>query len=155
MTDDLITVGAAISAATPEALEKIAGVEKKMRSMPQIHIQTEHMFHAGMYARTIRLAARVAITSVLIKIPTVIVVNGKCRVYAGEWVDFEGYNVIPAAAGRKMIYVTEQPTQITMIFSSEAKTVDEAEQEFTDEAEWLLSRKCEDDVIVTEARCLA
>lgn len=149
---DLVTMGAVVPAATPEALEKIAGVEKKMRSMPQIHIRTEHVFHAGMYVRTIRLDARVAITSVLIKIPTVIVVNGRCKVYSGEWKTLKGYNVIPASAGRKMIYVTESPTQITMVFPSEAKNIQDAEAEFTDEVDGLLSHEC-DDEIVTEGTC--
>ena len=148
MTEALVTAGSLVPAATPEALEKIARVEEKMRAMPQIHLHTDHVLHAGMYARTIRLAARVAITSVLIKIPTVIIVHGKCTVFAGdEWRVLDGFNVIPASAGRKMIYVTASPTEITMVFPSNAKSVEEAEREFTDDAELLLSRQCKDDTI--------
>jgi hypothetical protein len=148
MSEALTTAGSLVPAATPEALETMARVEKKMRAMPQIHLHTEHVLHAGMYARTIHLAARVAITSVLIKIPTMIVVNGTCRVYAGDlWRDLDGFHVIPASAGRKMIYVTAKPTQITMIFPSHAKSVEEAERQFTDDAELLLSRSCKDDTI--------
>lgn len=116
--------------------------------MPQIELKTEHVLHAGMYARTVRLDARVAIVSVLIKVPTILTVNGKCRVFAGEtWRDFDGYHVMPANAGRKMIYITFAPTEITMVFPSRAKTVEEAEREFTDEHEGLLSRQCSDDVV--------
>ena len=148
MSDALAPItGGLVPAATLEALETIGGVEKKMRAMPQIHLHTDHVLHAGMYARTIHLAARVAITSVLIKIPTMIVVHGTCRVYSGEWRDLEGFHVIPASAGRKMIYVTATPTDITMIFPSKAKTVEEAEREFTEESELLLSRHCQDDTI--------
>ena len=153
---EALTIADLVPAATPEALETIGHVEAKMRAMPQIHLHTDHVLHAGMYARTIHLAARVAITSVLIKIPTMIVVHGTCRVYAGEWRDLEGFNVIPASAGRKMIYVTATPTKITMIFPSDAKSVEEAERQFTDDAEQLLSRSCKDDTItITGAECQA
>ena len=147
MSETLVAPGL-VPAITPEALAQISGVEEKMRSMPQIHVRTEHVFHAGMYARTIRLAARVSIVSVLIKIPTMIVVNGICRVYAGDvWRDLEGFNVIPANAGRKMIYVTSTETQITMMFPSNAKSVEEAERQFTEDADMLLSRQCNDDLV--------
>jgi len=137
-----------VPAATLEALEIINRVESKMRTMPQIDLKTEHILHAGMYARTVRLDARVAIVSVLIKVPTVLTVNGKCRVFAGDaWRDFDGYNVMPAQAGRKMIYVTFSPTEITMVFPSKAKTVEEAEREFTDEGSLLLSRQSSDDIV--------
>lgn len=155
LTDSLATVGSAIPATTPEALKIINGVEGAMRQMPQLELKTEHVLHAGMYARTVRLDARVAIVSVLIKVPTTLTVNGRCRVFAGEWRDFDGYCVLPAEAGRKMIYVTLAPTEITMVFPSKAKTVEEAEREFTDDAELLLSRQCSGDVVtITGVPCL-
>lgn len=152
MTETLATVGSTVPAATPESLEIANRVEAKMRSMPQIELKTEHILHAGMYARTVRLEARVAIVSVLIKVPTVLTVNGKCRVFAGDlWRNFDGYQVMPASAGRKMIYITFEPTEITMVFPSRAKTIEEAEREFTDEGNMLLSRQSSDDVVtITE-----
>jgi hypothetical protein len=119
-----------------------------MRKLPQVHLRTEHVLHAGMYARTVRIKAGVLFTSVLIKVPTMVTVNGKCRVSAGEGSrDLEGYNVLPACAGRKMIYLTFEDTDITMVFPSNAKTIEEAERQFTDDAEMLLSRQCDDDVV--------
>jgi hypothetical protein len=146
-TEELAALGGVIPATPPEALDIINQVEAKMRTMPQIQLKTEHILHAGMYARTVRLAARVAIVSVLIKVPTVLTVNGKCRVFAGGWRDFDGYHVLPAEAGRKMIYITESPTEITMVFPSRATTIEEAEREFTDEGNLLLSRQMSDDVV--------
>jgi hypothetical protein len=148
MTGALAAIVGAIPATTPEAMEIVNRVEAKMRSMPQIEVKTEHILHAGMYARTVRLGARVAIVSVLIKVPTVLTVNGRCKVFAGEeWREFDGYQVIAAQAGRKMIYVTESPTEITMVFPSKAKTVEEAEREFTDEDNMLLSRQSSGDIV--------
>ena len=128
---------------TPEILEKIALVEARIRPHEHtLRVEMEHHLHAGMYARTCRLAAHQVITSVLIKIPTLLIVNGDCVVLAGnKWHEFTGYNVLPACAGRKQIYVTRGETEITMIFPSNAKTVEEAEEEFTDESAMLLSRR--------------
>jgi hypothetical protein len=131
-----------LPAAPAEAIAHIAAIEEKMRGLEQIHPQMEHVLHAGMYARTCRLAAGVAIVSVLIKIPTVLIVHGGAYVLAGDrWFQIVGYRCMPAAAGRKQVYVTFEPTEITMVFPSRARTVEEAEREFTDEAEALLSRR--------------
>jgi hypothetical protein len=140
---------ASVPAIGGEALEKIAHVEAKIRQMPQIDPPMEHVLHGGMYARTCRLNAGVAIVSVLIKIPTVIVVHGRARVYAGDgWFDVDGFHVIPASAHRKMVYVTLAPTEITMLFPTRARTVEEAEREFTDEHAGLLSNR-QDNAVTT------
>jgi hypothetical protein len=83
-----------------------------------------------------------AFTSVLIKIPTLLIVHGDCAVLAGEkWQELSGYNVIAASAHRIQAYVTFGETEITMIFPSQAQTVGEAEKEFTDEWADLLSNR--------------
>lgn len=149
MTPSLALAGAMVPATTAEALETIAGVESKMRAMPQIELCTEHILHAGMYARTVRMAARVAVVTVFIKVPTMLILNGSCRLYAGDsWRDFEGYNVLPASAGRKIICITATPTEATMLFPTRAKTVEEAEREFTSDPEMLLSRQSVNDLVM-------
>lgn len=86
-----------------------------------------------------------AFTSVLIKIPTVVIVHGECCVYLdGKWEPMSGYKVLPASAHRIQAYVTFSETSITMLFPSTAKTVEEAEAEFTDEAAELHSRRIGD-----------
>ena len=138
-----------LPATTTEYLEKLCRLEQKVRQMKQIDVQTEHVLHAGMYARTVRLDANVLIVGVLIKRPTMLVVRGAAWVFAGsKWYALDGYNVIPASAGRKQMYITTAPTEITMLFPTKAKTVEEAESEFTDEAENLISRKSDNDLIV-------
>lgn len=130
---------------TPEIMEKIALVEARIRPHEHtLQVEMEHSLHAGLYARTCRLAANQVITSVLIKIPTLLIVNGDCIVLAGEsWHELMGYNVMAACAGRKQIYVTRGATEITMIFPTSAKTIEEAEDEFSDESANLLSRRGE------------
>jgi hypothetical protein len=151
LTDALAVAGNALPATPPDIIEKIKAIEAKIRPHEHtLQVQTEHILHAGMYSRTIRVDAMMAFTSVLIKIPTMLVVNGKCCIFAGDkWHTLEGYNVIPASAGRKQIYVTLAPTEITMLFPTTARTVEEAETQFTDEGDGLFTRRQDGSDLVT------
>lgn len=129
-------------------LEKLTSVQDELLKCPQIEIQTEHIIHGGMYTRTIRLAAGIVLMGALVKVPTVLIVSGKTKVFTGEgWIELDGYHIIPARAGRKQIFVTQEPTSITMTFRTDAKTVEQAEAEFTDEAEALMSRQNDNDTV--------
>jgi hypothetical protein len=135
-----------------ELLGSLNAVQDQLLALPQVEIQTDHILHGGMYARTIRIAPEVVLMGALVKIPTMLIVNGKTAVFTGEsWIELEGYHVIPARAGRKQIFVAREETSITMIFPTDAKTVEQAEKEFTDEHESLMSRKNETDTVtITE-----
>lgn len=138
-----------IAAASSDALVKLRAAEMVLSQMPQVDLATEHVLHAGMYARTIRLDAGVVITGALIKIPTLLVFNGVADVLVGEqWLEIKGYGVIPAPAGRKQAFITRSELDLTMIFPTQAKTVEEAENEFTDEAPLLMSRRSTSDVVL-------
>ncbi len=52
-----------------------------------------------------------------------------------------GHCVIPASAHRKQAFTAHEDTYLTMSFATGAATVEEAEDEFTDEAALLLSRR--------------
>ncbi|HTF68464.1 MAG TPA: hypothetical protein VK638_37875 [Edaphobacter sp.] len=138
-----------IAAASADALVKLRVAEAALSQTPQVNLSTEHILHGGMYARTIRLAPGVIITGALIKIATVLVFSGHADVLIGdEWAEFNGYGVIAASAGRKQAFVTRSNVELTMIFPTQAKTVEEAEAEFTDEANLLLSRRSTRDIVV-------
>lgn len=117
-------------------------LEHALLQLPQAEIKTEHSFHAGVYARTVLISAGVVLTGALIKIPTMLIFNGDAVVVTPtgteRWV---GYRVVLAPAERKMAFYAKHATNLTMLFATTAQTVDEAEQEFTDEYEALLSRK--------------
>jgi hypothetical protein len=134
---------------TDGALAKVMAFQKFHATLPQIEVQTEHILHGGMYVRTIRLAPETVLGGCLVKVPTVLIVSGRTKVFTGEsWIELDGFHVIPARAGRKQIFVTREETSITMIFRTDAKTVEQAEEEFTSEAEALMSRKNENDTVV-------
>jgi hypothetical protein len=142
MTILLERSAAALTPASQETLEKLALMQRALLSVEQIPIATEHILHGGMYARTIRLLPGVVMMGSLIKRPTLLIFNGYGSVLAGsERIDLAGYNVLPGCAGRKQLFVTGGPIELTMIFATNATTVEEAEDEVFAEADLLMSRK--------------
>lgn len=140
----------------PETADKVRQLENEIRKSPQLQFRTEHTLHGGMYSRTVRIPEAVMFTSVLVKCPTMLILNGVCDVLVGDiGIRIQGYNVIACEAGRKQVYLTRSLVEMTMIFPSNAKTVEEAEAQFTDEAGNLMSRTQENDILtVTEVTCL-
>lgn len=127
---------------TPEALEKLKSIEKQLLDMPQVSIETEHHLHAGVYSRTIRIPAGVAVSGVMIKCATQLIISGHVRLTCGDKVvELKGFHVLNGTPGRKQIAYALEETFCTMLFATKAKTVEEAEEEFTDEADRLLTRK--------------
>jgi len=141
-----------LPAPSPEALAKVYIAEERILQQEQAPLRTEHVLHAGLYARTVRMPAGIVGVGALIKRATLLIANGDALAFVGEgWAEITGYNVLPASSGRKQIFVTRGPLELTMIFPTQAKTVAEAEEEFTDETEMLMSRADDsgDTVIIT------
>lgn len=147
---DYLSVASAIPPSSEETIARVRILEEKVRESPQTEFVTEHVFHAGMYARTVRIGPNIVFTSALIKCATLLIVHGDLLVLAGdELVRVTGYNVLPASAGRKQFYITGSNVELTMIFPTSAKTIELVEAEFTDEAENLLSHTNENDIVMT------
>lgn len=107
----------------------------------QIVLPTHHTIHAGVYYRTIALKKDEMVCGVLIKIPTTVIIHGAADVYIGsEVIKARGTSVIPANGGRKQVVMAIENVTITMCFKTDAKTIAEAEEEFTDEFDLLQSR---------------
>ncbi len=126
---------------TPEAIDQVAAVEERTGRMPQVEIPTDHLIHAGLYARTIDIPAGTLLTGARITRPTVLVSNGDCTIWTGDReIRLQGQQVVAASAGRKQLILAHADTRLTMLFASQAETVEQAEDEFTDEADRLASR---------------
>lgn len=135
---DLVRV---LGGMSPEAVSVVRQLEAEALKLPQVAIPTQHVFHAGMYARTIMVPEGVAVTGVLLKIPTLLILNGDALVYTEDGTArVTGHSVMLGAAGRKQAVLAVTDTYFTMIFSTDAATVEEAEAEFTDEVDLLFSR---------------
>lgn len=114
----------------------LAAMGEADNSVFRIH----HTLHAGLYTRTAFVRAGSTILGAAIKIPTTLIVTGRCVVNVGSLpVTLTGTNVLTAAAHRRQFFGAVEDTAITMAFSTRAQTVEDAEREFTDEWESLVS----------------
>ena len=138
----LVPITPCLPATQPEVLKKLFVAQERILKEEQVPIHTQHLIHGGMYARTITMPPGTVLVGALIKRPTVVITVGSGRVLFGqEWADIDGYQVLPASKDRKQVFFSRGALVITMLFPTSAKTVEEAEEEFTDEAELLLSRR--------------
>lgn len=120
---------------TSEMRDKVSRVEFLAKKHPQVKIPVQHYLHGGMYVRTVKLPAGVMITGAHIVVETNLVVNGHAIIHTGEkWIENVGYNVVAAAAHRKQIFIAISDVDLTMFFPTTAKSVKEAEEQFTSEA---------------------
>lgn len=137
----VVAYSAKVPAMSQEAVSRLQAAQDDLAQLPQAEVATHHVLHGGMYTRTIKLAKGVFIIGVLVKVPTMLVVNGDCTVNLGDGlVRLTGHCVIPASAHRKQAFMAHEDTYLTVSFATQAATVTEAEDEFTDEAATLLSR---------------
>lgn len=149
LTTPLITPRGVFLPISKAFLAQTILAEEEVLSRPQADILTEHVLHAGMYARTMTLPPNGVMVGALIKIPTMVIVSGSCYVYTEEGpLHLEGYHVIPASANRKQVFMAQEETSITMFFPTQAETVEQAEQEFTDDYARLVSRTGENKITI-------
>lgn len=125
-----------------ERIGKVRALETEVAKLPQVELETTHTFHAGMYARTIKIPKGVMITGALIKIATILICVGEGVVYTAEGSkEYSGYNVFSAMAHRKQAFLASEDTYLTMLFPTKSSTIAEAEAEFTDEVDLLLTNR--------------
>lgn len=141
----------ALPPSSQKMIDVVSQVEKRAQDMEQVSITTDHVIHDGVYTRTICVPAGVMITGALIKISTTLIVSGTCTVLIGdgEEIQVSGYMVMPTSSGRKQIFMAHTDTFISMIFKTDAKSVEEAEAQFTDDVDILKSKVNPNDVRIT------
>lgn len=142
---DMVVARTAIPSMDAPSIQHVRELESEILSLPQGKYHTNHILHAGMYARTLSTPPFTIITGALIKIPTILITYGDITAYVGHGtVRVSGYNVLPAGANRRQaVFSHDTNAHYTMIFPSSAKTVEEAERQFTDEYDLLASHKDE------------
>lgn len=133
-----------IAVMSESAIEKVRLVQNAMLELPQVDLPVHHILHGGLYSRSLVIPAGVAIAGAFIQVPTNLVVSGNVTVYANDQAyEINGYQVLVASAGRKQVFVAHTDTNMTMTFATDAKTVEDAENEFTSESYLLASRRHE------------
>ena len=144
------TLSSGIRSMSQADIQRVRRLEASLLDNPQVDVTTHHIIHAGMYLRTIRVPEGVVMTGAEIKRATALIISGHVLMTIGdETVELLGYHAIPASAGRKQAFYAKADTDMTMVFATDAKTVEEAESQFTNESEQLLSRKGENIVVIT------
>jgi len=131
-----------ITAKSKKAIHDVERLEAAVMDCEQVDIKTIHTIHAGTYLRTITMPAGCLVTGAIIKLDTTLIVSGDVILYVdGEPVHVSGYHILPAHKGRKQAVLANTESNLTMVFPTQATTVDEAEREMTDEFEKLGNRK--------------
>lgn len=140
--NNVIATSNRVLATSPEGINNVRLLQDIIIETPQANIHTDHIIHSGMYARTIKIPAGVLLTGALIKVGTILIAQGDVIVYVDDKaVELHGYNVFAASAKRKQAFVALSDVYLTTVFPTKAKTIIDAENEFTDEADLLLSRQ--------------
>lgn len=150
-TNTLRVPTTALASATSAAIEKVNQLAVQIREqLPTCPFVTEHMLHAGMYTRTVRLPSGAVCAAVLITPPTVLIIAGSADIYVNDdLVRVDGYTVLPGSAGRKIAFITHSAVAMSMTFPTNAKSVDEAQKQFTVEHELLVPlSKAEDHLVL-------
>lgn len=132
----------AIPAPSEATLNELMRLQSALSRLPQEPLATEHLIHGGMYARTVRRDFGSFTIGALISKATILIVQGSCSILIEDRrVDLKGYNVLAGLPGRKSMSVAWGPVEMTMIFPTSARTVEEAENEVFAEACQLVSRR--------------
>lgn len=132
-----------LPAMSEESINKVKAIENfSLEFVDQLNLPTANLIHGGMYARTLHMDAGTVLTGALLKVPTILIVSGDCAVFIGtETIELRGYTVLPGSAGRKQMFYAHTDVDMTMLFPTDATTVDECEREFTDEHELLMTNR--------------
>lgn len=136
-------VGRTISSTPSTCVERIRGAVAALKAQygkpdakyrdAHDQVTLEHTFHAGVYARTLRAPAGLVLANALIRVPTILIVSGDCTITDTEnSVRVSGYQVLKGAPNRMCMVYTHEDTTFTMLYATDAKTVEEAEAEFAD-----------------------
>lgn len=130
-----------IPSSSPAALAVLEVLERGLLERPQIPLQTHHYLWAGVYYRWVCMPEGVVLTGAVIRIPTLLTLSGDVSVWVeGTWTRYTGVAVLPCEPHRKSLMVAHIPTHLLMGFGTAATTADEAEREFCEHPERLLSR---------------
>lgn len=117
-------------------------VEKKVLTLEQTLNTTMHSIHDGVYTRSMKLSQGEMLVSANIKIPTTLIIQGNIELTIGDdIVKINGFDVVVADGNRKQLMYANEDTFLTMIFKTNARTIEEAEMQFTDDYDKLMSRQ--------------
>lgn len=128
--------------ATAERDKSMATLKTHLLKLPQLMIETKHLIHGGMYARTIFIPAGTVLTGAKTNLKNICTVSGDISVSTDAGVvRLTGYHVIPANAGYSRAGFAHADTYWTTVFMTTNDDLDAIENEITDDVDTLQTRK--------------
>ncbi len=132
----------AIPAVTGDAKIKFDKAIRYLETLPQADLKTEHHIHAGVYSRTVFIPKGVLLIGTEMQCATQLIQCGHGRFSDGTHArDVHGYEVLEGVPHRQCAFLAYEDSWATMLFATNAKTVEEAEKEFCKDPSTLLSNK--------------
>lgn len=120
----------------------VRALEAHLLTLPQVDLGTTHVVHGGMYARTILIPAGTMLTGALTNCDNICVICGDITVTTDDGPQrLTGYHVIPAKAGAKRVGAAHADTWWTTLWPTDLSDVADIENEVTDEADHLQTRR--------------
>lgn len=133
---------ATLAPVTPQAQEFIRQFAQELRKYPQVDVKIQEHLHAGVYSRTGVVPAGTVACGALIKRPTQLIMHGHMRFNNGVAIrEYKGYHVFEGEAARAQIGYAIEDTWFTVLFATDAETIEEARAQLTDEKNLLGDRK--------------
>lgn len=131
---------------TNESLNCINGmVEFMLQNLPQADIEIKHDLCGNLYSRYCFIPKDVVVVGALLKVPTLLIVNGDCVIFDGEKTQrVTGYKMLQGQAYRQSAFRALEDTSLTMLAVVEGcSTVEEAEKFITDQSALLTNHRKE------------
>ena len=125
----------------PKVKDPVLALQGELGKLPQVDLQTAHLTHGGMYARTIFIPAGVALTGAKTNIANICIVSGDITVSTDTGVvRLTGYHVIPANAGFRRAGFAHADTYWTTLLHTEMDDLQAIEDAMTDQSATLQTR---------------
>ncbi len=122
--------------------DNIKALEAELLKEPQVILDTTMMAHGRMAARTIFVPAGTLLTGVLVNHDNICIMHGDITVTTAEGPKrFTGFHVIPASAGFRRAGIAHSDTWWTCVWHTDLTDPTEIENDMTDEADALQTRR--------------
>ena len=136
---DTLVIRAATALTTTAAVKKL---EHTLLGFPQVDLQTTHIIHGNMCARTIFVPRGTVLTGAITNLDNICVIYGDITVTTNCGPRrFSGFNVIPANSGLKRAGYANEDTYWTTLWPTDLTDVEAAEDEMTTESSMLQTRR--------------
>lgn len=118
-----------------EIIDKIYNLQSEMVKLPQVELQTKHLFHGGMYCREVfRNAGVVIVGKVHKKEHLYMIVSGTVTVNTNEEIKtITGPCIIPSKIGTKRVVYAETDAICMTIHRTDATTLEEVEEDLVED----------------------